>query len=389
MSSNKAKDEPELDPYDVLGVQPDASDNAISKAYKKMALKLHPDKQVNLSPSEAEQVAKKFHNVKEARAFLLDPEHQEARTKYDAKRASIQRRKQQEAARQVGVSERNKRFREELKAGEEEALKAKKRKSSKSTGNNRTNRKQDDELIDKLRQEGKSMREEKAKREEEAAAAMARQQARSNKQDRKEKERLLQSRQVRLKWSRKKMDTSPSEHSLATLLSKKYGTVEEVEMIGSKGNLALITFEFPSSCRPCVAAYKNSEEMRAFFVGKRKEEEEAMEASKSAKQEQDNQQPRSNQRRDEESLSDRKLRQTEERARLLREMEAEEVKGQAPSSAKEERDPTDITSRCVSVAFPIMYQNLTPIQKLEKAEADILGKILSDGAFASLQALQT
>ena len=52
MSSKKSKDEPELDPYDVLGVDADASEATIKKAYRKLALKLHPDKQVGLSPAE-------------------------------------------------------------------------------------------------------------------------------------------------------------------------------------------------------------------------------------------------------------------------------------------------------------------------------------------------
>ncbi len=38
-----------MNPYDVLGVQPDASDEEISRAYKRLAKKYHPD----LNPNDA------------------------------------------------------------------------------------------------------------------------------------------------------------------------------------------------------------------------------------------------------------------------------------------------------------------------------------------------
>ena len=398
MSSKKSKDEPEHDPYDMLGIKPGLPDAAINKAYRKLALKLHPDKQSGLSPQEADRIAKEFHNVKEARAFLLEPEHREARIKYDAKRASIQKRRQADAQRELGMNERRKRMRDELKQKEDEALSSKKK--AKTSSKKSKKGRHDDDFIEKLRREGNSMRQAYAEKEAQAAAFSAQDQARQEKLDKQQRERLLQDRQVRMKWSRKKMTTSPSEHSLAMLLSR-FGSVEEVEMLGSKGNLALITFAEPSSCRPCVEAYKASDEMRASYVGKRKEEEEARSAA--AEEEEDNlaaaSSSRPSQNHDSESLYDRKLRQAAERERLLREMEADggtssshtAVRGKAASSVPVEKDSANLSSRSVSVRFPSTeaYRHLIPILKLEKAENDILGKILTGEAIARLAEMQS
>eukprot|EP00056_Hartaetosiga_gracilis_P007648 m.110798 g.110798 ORF g.110798 m.110798 type:complete len:207 (-) comp12758_c2_seq1:717-1337(-) len=62
-------------PYEVLGVPTTADDKQIKKAYKKIALKNHPDK--NSSP-EAEGI---FRRAVEAQTVLLDPK---ARGAYDA-----------------------------------------------------------------------------------------------------------------------------------------------------------------------------------------------------------------------------------------------------------------------------------------------------------------
>ncbi|KAI9254751.1 DnaJ domain-containing protein [Helicostylum pulchrum] len=57
-----------MDYYKVLELPPDASDADIKKAYKKLALKYHPDK--NHEPGAAE----KFKNISEAYQILSDPE---------------------------------------------------------------------------------------------------------------------------------------------------------------------------------------------------------------------------------------------------------------------------------------------------------------------------
>ena len=369
-----------MDPYDALGIAFGATDAEISKAYKKKALKLHPDKvgKQNLSPIEAKAVAKQFHDIQQAKSFLLDAEHAEDRRSYDAKRESTRLRREAEERNMKTMSEQRKRMRQELK--EKEAMAA--AKGSKESHKYH----QEKDLVDQLKRDGQKLREVYA--EQTAQQELERE----LKEQRKTHKEALEARQIRLKWDRKKIKISPSEHSIATLLTKKIGNVTQVEILGPKGNQALVTFELATSCRPCVDAYATSKEMRAKFVGKRKQQEEELEDEQQQQQQELPPVSTTSRQQQRETLEDRRLRQGAEREELLRQMEAEEETVE-PGHPKRSKPTLDHTSKeyKASRPFPIPMpdtqelENLAPIQKLQVLERSILGNLLSPEQLQSIQ----
>jgi len=64
------------DYYEVLGVSRDADDKAIKKAYRRLAMKYHPDR----NPGKQQEANEKFKEINEAYAVIGDPEK---RKRYD------------------------------------------------------------------------------------------------------------------------------------------------------------------------------------------------------------------------------------------------------------------------------------------------------------------
>lgn len=58
--------------YEKLGLQDNASDDEVKKAYKKMAIKYHPDKQANKSSEEKVDAEKNFKLIAEAYEVLTN-----------------------------------------------------------------------------------------------------------------------------------------------------------------------------------------------------------------------------------------------------------------------------------------------------------------------------
>ena len=256
-SSSKIK-QPDKDPYDVLGLEfPVADDAAITKAYRKLALQFHPDKQKQtVTPAQAEAIALKFHQLQQARAFLLDSDFQASRAAYDRQRASQQARQAHEKAQRNKLSEHRKRMQQELNQAEAQAALKKQKPTNKApSSSSASSSLSKQQRREELQRQGQAMREAHA-----AATAQERDNAQQHSLS------SVASRQVRLKWSRKRVKQSPSEDSIAREFGEKFGPVESVEMIGHKGNAALVTFRHASTCRPCVEFYQTSNEMRATFI---------------------------------------------------------------------------------------------------------------------------
>lgn len=345
------------DPYQVLGLAFGASDSEISKAYRNLARTLHPDKHVARKLTEAEQVqaAVRFHEIQIARSFLLDVDHAETRRKYDTQQASDQIRRSADKAKEVSMTERRKRMRDELKVREELAASSNGRKQQQASSSLSSARATANK--DELARQGRELRERFA---DKAAAAEL--------HERNQAALQRQERQIRLKWSRKKLKaaghSSPSEDSIAKMLQLSCGGVEGVQMMGAKGNVALVTFHEQSSCNKAVEAYATSDIYRATHVGKgdKYATTSAQRHSSAAVH------------RDREDVNEWKVRQAAEREALLRQIE--QVDDEA-SNHHENRKSSP--ARPIPSPFPSEYATLTfPLDKLEKAEASLLRNVVSE-----------
>lgn len=159
MSTAKRKIAPNYDPYRVLGIEVGSSDGAIDKAFKKLALKWHPDK----NPNNKDEAQKHFIEIYKAYEFLKDKVQ---KTEFDSAAVAKKKRAEYESHRKATSSTKRQHFLEKLHAKE-------KAHETKEAPAKSTKRSADEEaLLRQFRREGaqllKRMAEEQAAAEQEA-----------------------------------------------------------------------------------------------------------------------------------------------------------------------------------------------------------------------------
>ncbi len=372
-------------PYQTLNLPNFATQSQIKKSFRLLSLQLHPDKRKpNLSPKEHDELDHQFILVQEAKSFLLDVEYEKQKEKYDLMLKSKGKRMEEEQKREEQMDKRRKGMRDDLY----EKIKREMEKQMKQKGGyNKSfsnNDKHDYNDIDGLKKAGKRMREEYNQKSQ-------------SKKQKSEKE-LLKQKQIRLKWSRNKMGLQTTQ-MISQMLSSSFGQVESVELIGKKGNAALVTFVNENSCKLCVDAYLNSDKLRATYVGRRDNENDddyddyAMDGSTL------------NRERDRESVEERKLRQEAEREKILRQMEMDEQSGNTNTDTTnatsrnhdgdQTQHPSERKESKAKSLFPPLFPatsreklNDSYLKRLEEMERTILKDIVPPDVLKSAQILK-
>jgi len=369
-------------PYAALSLPNFASPSLIKKQFRQLSLKYHPDKRSSdLTPSQHLEYDRLFMDVQEARDFLLDEEFQKQKQEYDDKLRSDMLRKEEEARREQAMSSNRKRMKQDL----EEKIRALSGKNVSGSKDEQTHGATHPQNYDNLKREGMRRREEFGMSQSELEKNI---QTKDYQRQHRRKTEELQNRQVRIKWSRKKLG-GQSEEMLVKLL-QRFGQVENVELIGNKGNAALVTFQNESSCDPCVDFYKTSDELRANFVGKRRkrnneedhDEDDTFLSSGDALL---------HRRRDRESVMERKLRQAAEREALLRKMEMGDEWSDDNDDLHGKRKQR-VSNSDRGYPFPPSFPPSssssscnTPIERLQELEKTLLKGLLTVEQIAEMQ----
>ncbi|XP_055903301.1 dnaJ homolog subfamily C member 17 [Eupeodes corollae] len=282
-----------LNLYEYLGVDVDAQEADIRKAYRKKALACHPDKNPD-NPKAAET----FHILSRALEVLTDTT---ARAAYDkvwkAKKAAQFRNQQLDSKRQ--------KLKADLEQRERDAIVISQYNSKGYSTTPKTDEQILQEQIDRLRKEGSKLLEEEL-------SSMNRELKKTLSTQASKFDSTLH--RIKIKWKAEKGDTSNGGYSEAKLLNyiKKYGEIEAFVMSKKNGS-ALVEFKTLESSEMALSYEKGdlSNPLTLDWV-----------TPPPSKQANSNSHLGSS--NDFESLVLRQLRQAEERKRLIEQMQKED-----------------------------------------------------------------
>ena len=235
---------PTENPYTVLSVEAAATKQAIDKAYKKLALKYHPDK----NRANPEKAAIQFNRVKQAHAFLTDPKN---RQQYDAAVAKKRRRSEQEQKRLAEMDTKRRKMKEEL-AAREAAVNTSATTTTTSSASS-THVDPNGELMKRLRRENIATMERMEMEAEEcvpstSAAATASSSASSsttttttaNQSTTSTSDMFPPDKSVKLKWRRAATDSQRKDKKFVRNAMNEFGTICSVSMLTKH---AVVVFE--------------------------------------------------------------------------------------------------------------------------------------------------
>ncbi|KAK7478984.1 hypothetical protein BaRGS_00029745 [Batillaria attramentaria] len=209
-----------MDLYGILGVSPDATEKDIVKAYRKKALKCHPDKNPD-NPKAAEL----FHELSRALEVLTDPA---AKAAYD----NVLRARKAAEERNRALDSKRKKLKDDLEAREQrfDQRKAEDQKAQKNL----------EAEIQRLRKEGSRLLEQ----EQEFLRQQMKDDEASTNQDDEDPSEDTETPKIKIRWSSKK-PTTYSEEYLQALFSR-YGRIANILISSKKKSGAIIEFESPT-----------------------------------------------------------------------------------------------------------------------------------------------